>query len=310
MVLNRIGLTGATGLLGRHLRAALEMAGAEVVAVSRRAAPGDGVGIWNLAEWKSMVELDVLFNDVQAIVHAGAMVQTTGFVDEGLMFDTNVRACVNLGQWAVNRKVPIVHISSSTVYDDVTSSDISEEAPLGWSKSGNFYGLTKLLAEDVLNRLRQRGLKLSVVRPSSLYGYGLPSDKIVSAFLAKAREGETIKLDPPIDDRVDFIHAADVSCAIMAILKAEAWDIFNVASGRAVSIKEMAEACVLAIGKGSLLINQNKVQLRDPITRFALNTDRARSRLGWQPVLDIKQGLRMMHQECIDIHDPRHGRTV
>ena len=104
---------------------------------------------------------------------------------------------------------------------------------------------------------------------------------------------------PPVHDRVDFIHAADVALAILAILKAEAWNTFNIASGSLVSIQELAEACVSVTGRGSVLINEGNSQVRDPISRFALNTDLAKSHLGWQPQFDIKQGLSMMLQECV-----------
>lgn len=299
MVLNRIGLTGATGMLGRHVQASLEKAGAQVVAVNRSNASGSGAIGWDLADWRSPVELDVLFAGVQAVVHAGAMVQTNGPVDEGRMFNANVRACVNLGQWALSREVPVVHISSSTVYADTTSDNLSEDAPLGWSGLGGFYGFSKLLAEDAFKRLAQQGLRLAVVRPSSLYGFGLPATKMASSFLATAGNGGVIELTPPVHDRVDFVHAADVALAILAILKAEAWDTFNIAAGNAVSIKGLAEACVAVAGRGSVSINDGRVQARDHITRFALNTDRAKCRLGWQPQFDIKRGLSMMLQECV-----------
>jgi len=301
MVLNKIGLTGATGMLGRHVQEALERSGAQVIAVNRASASGsEGVG-WDLEDWKSLTELDELFSDVQAVVHAGAMVQTNGLVDEGRMFNTNVRACVNLGQWAISRRVPIVHISSSTVYADTTSNKLREDAPTGWCGLGGGYGFSKLLAEDVFKLLGQQGLKLAVVRPSSLYGFGLPATKMVSCFLATAREGRAIELEPPVHDRVNFIHAADLAIAILAILKAEVWNIFNIASGSVVSIQELAEACVSVTGRGSILIKEGNSQERDPISRFALNTDRAKTLLGWEPQFDIKQGLSMMLKGYISI---------
>jgi len=299
MVLNRVGLTGATGMLGRHIRAALENEGVQVIAVARGRASSSEAGTWDLAKWQSPEQLDALFPDVRAVVHAGAMVQTSGPIDQGLMFDTNVRACVNLGEWAISRKVAVVHISSPTVYTDITSTRLDEEAPTGWSGLGGFYGLTKLLAEDALGRLRQQGLKLAMVRPSSLYGLGLPASKMVSRFLVSAREGATIELTPPVHDRIDFVHAADVALAILAILRAEAWETFNIASGRTVSIRELAEACVSAAGRGSILVHEAATRQRDPITRYALNAGRAKGLLGWQPQVDLERGLSMMLGECV-----------
>jgi nucleoside-diphosphate-sugar epimerase len=299
MVLNKIGLTGATGMLGRHVRVALEMAEAQVVAVSRDNVLNKNISIWDLANWLSSTELDDLFSGVQAIVHVGAMVpRQSGLIDEGCMFDANVRACLNLGLWAISRNVPIVHISGAIVYAEHDREGLTEDATLGWSGIGGFYGLSKLLAEDVFKHLCQQGLKLAVVRPTSIYGYGLPAEKMISNFLATAKEGGAIELAPPVHDRVDFIHAADVALAILAILKADAWNTFNIGFGCAVSIKQLAEACVSVTGRGRILINEDKAQARDSIIRFALNTSRAKNLLAWQPSLDIERGLRMTLQEC------------
>ena len=303
MVLKKIGLTGSTGMLGRHLHATLKNAGAEVICVSSSATQGN-LSVLDLNEWLAEEELDALFDGVQAVVHAGASVQTNGLIDEGRMFNVNVRACANLGQWALSRGLPVVHISSAVVYADISSDNLDEDAPLGWSGLGGFYGLSKLLAEDVFKRLIMKGLKLAVVRPSSLYGYGLPADKMVSSFLSTAKDGGVIKLTSPIDDRVDFIHAADVALAVLAILQQEKWDTFNIASGCALTIKELAEACVLATGRGSVSMTEGHLSDRKPNTRFALNVDRAKLKLGWKPQFDITRGLTMMLKECVYADSP------
>jgi UDP-glucose 4-epimerase len=295
MVLSRIGITGATGMLGRHVRAALEAVGAHVVATSRESVPASNVSSWDLSHWLCPAELDTLFNEVQAVIHVGAMVpRKPGAIDEAVMFDANVRSCVNLGQWAISRNIPLVHVSGAIVYEDQDNQGRDEDAALGWNGLGGFYGFSKLLAEDVLNRLCQQGLKLAVVRPSSIYGVGLPDGKMLTSFLATARTGGTITLAPPVDDRIDFIHAADVSLAILRILKGEMWDVFNIASGCLVSVRELAEACVAVSGRGTVVTTAGQCPARKPSTRFALDTGRARLRLAWQPLIDIGQGLTMM----------------
>ena len=288
-------------MLGRHIRAALEKAGAQVVVVPRASIPDSAAGGWDLVDWLSPTELDALFQDVQGVVHAGAMVPKTDEpIDEGRMFNANVRACVDLGQWAIGRNIPLVHISGAIVYQDTGKSGHNEEAALGWNGLGGFYGFSKLLAEDVLRRLGQRGLRLAVVRPSSIYGFGLSPSKMVSRFLATARDGGTIELSHSVCDRVDLVHGADVSRAVLAILEKEAWGTFNVASGRPVTIKELAEACVSVAGRGSVRVPEEVHSLgREHLTRFALDISRAKSQFGWTPLYDIKRGLSMMLQERI-----------
>jgi UDP-glucose 4-epimerase len=227
------------------------------------------------------------------VVHAGALVPRAGqAASDAQMYDANVRACVNLGQWALKRGVALVFVSGAIVYADPNAVDADESAPLGWSGLGGSYGLSKLLAEDALLRLRQSGLKLAVVRPSSIYGSGLQADKMISRFIAAAGSGETITLTPPVDDRVDLVHAADVAAAVSAILQKQDWDTFNVASGVAPSIAELAQASVRMSGCGAVRVH-GEVQTRPPVTRFLLDTGKARARLGWQPRVGLAEGLAM-----------------
>jgi UDP-glucose 4-epimerase len=159
---------------------------------------------------------------------------------------------------------------------------------------GGFYGFSKLLAENSLKHLRSNGLKLAVIRPTSIYGFGLPDNKMLSNFLNVAKADETIHLSPPVDDKIDFIHAADVSLAILAILKNNIWDNFNIASGALISVKELAEACVSVLGRGNINISKENPPDRDSINRFALNIRHAKDSLEWQPSFSIAQGLKMM----------------
>ena len=120
-----------------------------------------------------------------------------------------------------------------------------------------------------------------------------------SRFLATARSGGTIELAHPAHDRVDLVHAADVSRAVVAMVEGEAWETFNISSGHAVSIWELAEACVLVAGQGSVRIKDDGPVTDAVATRFSLDTRRATRRLGWEPVVDLRRGLSMMMDESM-----------
>jgi UDP-glucose 4-epimerase len=299
MVLGVIGLTGANGMLGRHVRVALRHAGYEVRAIGRRPSSHEDLANWDLAQWKSDGELDLLFSGVQAVVHAGALVPGSEMSEDVVLYDVNVRACANLGQWALRRNVPVVFISGATVYADTLASDIREDAALGWGWGG-YYGLTKLLAEDIWERLRMLGSSVAILRPSSIYGFGLPSNKVLCRFLKSACENSVISLSTPLEDKVDFVHAADVAHAVVAVLNRRAWTIFNIASGCPVSFRELAEACVDVSGAGRVDIVDGATDgVRSPITRYALNIDRAKANLGWYPAINIRKGLKMMIESSV-----------
>ena len=99
-----------------------------------------------------------------------------------------------LGLWALTRDIPLIYISGGISYYDPHATNISEDAELGWSGLGGCYGLSKLLGEDALKRLRKRGLKLAILRASSIYGAGMKSNKVISRFIENAVNDIEIEL--------------------------------------------------------------------------------------------------------------------
>lgn len=292
MVLNKVGLTGSSGMLGRHLRAALEAAGAGVTALSRSGA--DGSIAWDLRDWLSMEGLDNIFGQATAVIHGGAITDPAISGDEARLFDVNVRVCANLAEWALRRSIPLVFISSGSVYADPDLGHLTESAPLGANTVGGAYGMSKLMAEDILSRYRAGGLKLAIVRPSSLYGYGGPATKTLYRFLDTAARGGIIELTPPVDDRIDFLHAADLSDAIIRILQQAYWDTFNISSEQPISIFELATTCIDAAGQGGLRLSYSNSSERASTRRLFLDASSARKCLGWRPAIGLRSGLRMV----------------
>jgi len=295
MVLTKVGVTGVSGMLGRYVVAAFKQQGISVVTTSHNSPKKSNIIKWNLEEWLVDSELESIFSGVQAIVHIGAMVpKANEDINEERMFNVNVRSCLNIGLWASNNNIPVVFISGAIVYKEQSLLNQTEAGVLGWNDLGKFYGFSKLLAENVFKSLRAKGLKLAIIRPSSIYGAGLPEGKMISSFLGVARKGGVIELRQPIEDKIDLINASDVANIILKIIQAEEWDVFNVASGKPLSIKELAEKCVLVLGKGQVnIINDHSVK-NEPTIRFSLNCKHAKSRLNWEPSVSIEDGLSLI----------------
>lgn len=292
MVLGKVGLTGATGMLGGHIYAALESAGIEVIPTSRAAR--ECFTKWDLCDWLTHDEFDVIFPGVDAIVHAGASVNFPGEMSDACLFDVNVRACLNLGRWALTRNIPIIYISGAIVYKDPHALLQRESANTGWNGLGGFYGFSKLLAEDVMLRLRQQGLNIAILRPTSIYGKNLNKEKLVQRFLGSAVSNKTIELSAPTEDQVDLIHAADVARAVTLVLKNNKWDTFNLSSASPISIKGLAQACIDIAGKGQISIVGETKSNYQPAVMYSLDSEYAAESLQWRPLVDIHLGLNMM----------------
>lgn len=303
MVLKKIALTGGTGMLGRHLHALFRSRDLAVVCVGRSPILCDRC--WNLLEWKEDCEFDCLFDGVDAVVHAGATVKFSSVSSQKEIFDVNMRSCLNLGLWAIKRGIPLVYISGAIVYANPNKLFIKETDSLGWSGLGEGYGLSKLLGEDVLFRLKDRGLNLSVVRPSSIYGVGLDETKMVSRFISLAKEDKVIEVSQPADEQIGFIHAADVASAVLDILRGEHWRVYNVATGTVVSVEELAKACVSIVGRGGVEVAKTNAERIAPKTTFSLDISAIKREVFWQPSINIKNGIRMIFENkyLIDQYD-------
>jgi len=298
MVLNNIAITGASGMLGRHL---INMISKKnyCAQLSSRTMPEKIPDncywrFWDLKEWKTFDELDVLFPDVQCLIHAGAFVDYTDKFQT--LFDVNIRSCLNLAEWALERKLTVVHISSATVYENPFKSCIIETDPLTEIESlGRFYGYSKLLAEKVLLYFMNKGLKVCILRPSSIYGYGNDNSSLILKFLLLAAQDKVIRLYPPVTDRVNLIHANDVCSASLMALEKGALGIYNIAAQN-VSVLDIAKTCIEVTGKGKIEI-MSAINQRDSQVKFDLSYTKAKQNFEYIPLLSFNEGISILWKD-------------
>ena len=291
--MNKIAVTGANGMTGRHMLRLLESKKIPVKKITRQ--------VWDLIEWKSFNELDQIFGSISAVFHFGAKLEHSyskyNNQQTQQVFDTNIRSCLNLAEWAKLRNIPIIFISSSVVYDNPHASKIVETDPKVVNGFGGFYGYTKIFAEGILNHLSINGLKCIILRPTSIYGYGLPSDKLVQNYMNIASSGGIIRVTEQ-KNRVNFIHAYDVVNAAWQAYNKKAWGVFNISSKKQNTILEVAEIAVSVSGRGNIeVLNDDKN--KSTFSRFDLNPKLAIKSFGFNTVLDLKEGMTLMKNKIL-----------
>jgi len=288
---SKVALTGGTGMVGRHLKALLDSKGIEYVDIIR--------SHWDLVNWKTADEIDSLLGNVDALLHVGAAVPSPlHSLTTQTLFDANVRVCVAMAEWAVSKKVPIVYLSGATVYKDPHSRNICEDDEKTTNNFGGFYGFTKYLAEQVFNHYSHNGLQLIILRPTSIYGAGMGAGKLVSDFLVRAQNNEIIEIQPPYNNAVNLIHAADVARAILLSLQSKAWGIYNVSASENSTIEELARTCVAQTGAGEIeLIKKGELEDQVPFLRFDLNCRRAFNAFGYTPRIPLDAGIKLLSAE-------------
>ena len=284
----KIAVTGANGMTGRHMLKLLESESLSFSAITRAQ--------WDITVWKTIHELDILFGGCEAVFHFAAQLPSSRFSSDAQggiqqVFDANVRSCLNLANWAKLRDIPLIFLSGSTVYANSNAIKIKEDSAKTVNGFGGFYGYSKLLAEMVLNHHIADGLKSVVIRPSSIYGTGLPPDKLIAAYLSHASANEVLEVDGP-SNKINLIHALDVAKASLEAYKSQSWGTYNVA-GAEYSILEIAETAVKICKGGSITVSADS-DTKPGFTRFDLDISKARAKFGYSPRVNLAQGMGLM----------------
>ena len=200
-----------------------------------------------------------------------------------VMIEGLINICESAKKHQVDR---VVYISSSMVYGDFED-QVLEDAdckPIGQ------YGIMKLTGEDLVKDYHRRGcFDYCVIRPSAVYGPLDVEDRVVAKFMLAAMRGGVLRVNGA-GETLDFTYVDDAADGIVAaatrIMSAN--KTFNITKSHSVSLLEAAEMIVKIVGKGTI---ETRDKDADFPSRGALNIDRAKTILGFDPKVDVEEGF-------------------
>jgi len=184
----------------------------------------------------------------------------------------------------------VVYISSSMVYGDFTD-DVTEDAVC---RPQGQYGIMKLAGEHLVKDYARRGcFDYAIIRPSAVYGPLDVEDRVVSKFMLTAMRGEVLRVNGS-SETLDFTYVDDAADGVVAaaLVPAAANQTFNITKSHSVSLLQAARMIIEIVGKGSIELRDKDA---DFPSRGALNIDRARTVLGYDPKIDVAEGFDNYH---------------
>jgi len=301
----RVLVTGAAGFVGSHLVNSLASLGAEVIGSTHAkepSAPNSAV---------EYVEADLTErNDCHRIA-------------EGV--DYIFMAAANTSGAAVMEKSPLVHltpnvvmnsymleaayaadvekfcfISSNTVYPltdfpvrecDANFEFFEKYFIVGWMKQ-----FSELMCEMYSKHINEP-MSTLIARPGNLYGphdkYTWKESKVIAALIRRAVE----RHDPFVvwgdgNDLKDFLYIDDfVDGLLRSFACSTEYEVFNIASGQPVTIREVLSEILVAADYGNASVEYDATK-PTMIPRRMINIDQIRARCDWSPKVPLSEGIR------------------
>ena len=148
----------------------------------------------------------------------------------------------------------------------------------------------KLCGEDLVKDYSRRcGFEYVIIRPSAVYGPLDVEDRVVAKFMLTAMRGGVLRVNGA-NETLDFTYVDDAADGIVAAATRIMCRnmTFNITKSHSVSLLQAAEMIVKIVGKGTIEVRDKDA---DFPSRGALNIDRARTILSFDPKVDVEEGF-------------------
>jgi len=291
----KIFLTGASGFVGSHLARLLVRAGHEVHALLRPGASVERIG--DILDRLAVVEGDLKRQDEwfaridrgrpEVWVHL-AWIATPGVYLKSPENTEYVAASLQLAKRLAETGCRRF-VAAGTCFEYAPSTTaLSESAPTG---PRTIYAASKLEFEVSIERLAASwGVHFVWPRLFYLYGPGEHEKRLVPVLIRSLLRNEIAKLAS--GDRVfDYLHVEDVAAGIWAAAQSDLRGPVNIASGRPVTLRDLAEEVERQIGVAGLLAFD--AYASDPIDlAHVLGDNRRLLSTGWKPRYTLQEGIR------------------
>jgi dTDP-glucose 4,6-dehydratase len=304
--MKRVLVTGGAGFISSNVvRHLLKATPYEVVSLDALTYAGN---LENLADVMSHERLSFVHGDIRdadlmrkvvaevdVIVNAAAESHVEKSIDEGAseFVTTNVEGTQILLD--AIRETPVerfVLISSSEVYGTAEAAPMDEEHPLNPRSP---YAATKAGADRLAYAYWVTyELPIVILRPFNNYGPRQHPEKVIPRFITSALRDEPLTVHGDGHASRDWLYVDDDAEAIEAAIEADLdsvqGEVINVATGIDISVSEIADHVLDALGKPSSL-KVNVPERPGQVDRHIGSTEKAERLLGWRARTSFERGL-------------------
>lgn len=260
--MKKILITGANGLLGKHVCRHFSKDGSKVFAIVRDIPVPRVSGVNYISLDLSKTNLVSNFPvDIDFVLHFAQSNRFKDFPDGAMdIFSVNVNSTHHLLE--VYRKLNIKHFiyaSSGGVYAQLKGS-LTENSPiLDQSSLGPYLG-SKMCGE-ILVQNYSKFFTTSIVRPFFIYGPGQKRNMLLPRLYDSVINEKLISLDGKDGLRINPIHVDDVVQSIVALLDINKSSVYNLAGPQILSLGQISRTIGLFTNKKPIFTKSSNPQV-------------------------------------------------
>jgi len=294
MTIKKILVTGSSGTIGTRLCEKLLEENYEIVGVDLKS------NRWNerlnestiIGDLRNKQTLENLPKDIDLVIHLAANARVYNLViDPGLARD-NFEILFNTIEFCRKNDIKrFIFASSREVYGN-SKQIVHSENDVYVRNCESPYTASKIGGEALVHAYhRCYGINFIIIRFSNVYGMYDDSDRVIPLFIKLTKENKDLVVYDG-EKMLDFTYIDD---AISGILKCmENFDqvkndVFNIASGEALSFIEVAQLIQ------QYMDNKNKIAIKEnrtgEVVKFIADISKAKKKLGYEPKTTITGGI-------------------
>ncbi|MGC8573740.1 MAG: NAD-dependent epimerase/dehydratase family protein [Caldisphaera sp.] len=248
--------------------------------------------ISDVSKYKEIEFLEKFKGEEVSIIHLAAIVSVDEVRENPIRgIEVNVNGTSNILELARKLDAYITIASSAAVYGEKEKMPIDEDDE---KKPINLYGFTKLMGEEMLlSYIKEYGLKGSALRLFNVYGPKMkkgPYAGVIQIFIEKLLKNETPIIHGDGKNTRDFIYVKDVTNAFINAIKFKASGIYNIGTGKEITIKELLDVIEKIIGKYKEPIYDEP--RKNDIKKSVAKIEKAKKELNWEPIYSLEEGLK------------------
>lgn len=309
-----IAVTGGAGLIGSHIVDRLIDRGAAEIRVIDNFDRGSDRNLRPAIEAaeNSATRLEIVHGDIRdsalletvldgaiAAFHLAALRITQCAEEPRLALETLVDGTFNVAEASVKTGVRKVVISSSaSVLGDADVFPTDERHHPYNNRT--FYGAAKAFNELMFRSFNEMfGLDYVALRYFNVYGarmdiHGVYTEVLIR-WMDRISNGEPPLILGDGSQTMDFVYVDDIADANLLALESPVTDsTFNVATGVASSLSDLATALLKVMGRPDLVPEHRPERKVNNVRHRQADVDAARDLLGFSAQVGLEQGLRQL----------------